>query len=289
MRILCDVDMKEYTSFRAGGRADIMYVPDSPEELAEALAMTKQTGRVFLGNGSNTLVKDSGLRTPVIKLGPSFSFIELEETDGPGRIRAGAGALMSAVASFALEHELTGFENISGIPGSIGGAVFMNAGAYGTEIRDVLDSVDVLTPEGEKKTVLKDDLDLSYRHSSLMETGDIVLSCVFALERGEKSEIAAAMKEMSAKRREKQPLSYPSAGSFFKRPPGYFAGKLVQDAGLKGLTVGGAQVSPLHSGFIINKGGASASDILDLMRLVQNIVYDKYGVMLEPEVRILGD
>ncbi|MFQ7739521.1 MAG: UDP-N-acetylmuramate dehydrogenase, partial [Emergencia timonensis] len=200
------------------------------------------------------------------------------------------GALMSVVAKAALAADLTGFEFASGIPGSIGGAIFMNAGAYGGEMKDIVESVTLVKNDGsETISINAADLDLSYRHSILEDTRDVAVTVTLKLKKGNHEEIAGRMAELTKRRNEKQPVQYPSAGSFFKRPAGYFAGKLIQDAGLKGATVGGAQVSDLHSGFIINKGGATATDIIDLMHLVQNTVYDKFGVRLEPEVRIIGD
>jgi UDP-N-acetylmuramate dehydrogenase len=197
---------------------------------------------------------------------------------------------MSVVAKIALRESMTGFEPLSGIPGSLGGAVFMNAGAYDGEMKDVVEYVDIVTRDGgEVKRVKGEDMDFSYRHSILEESGDVAVSVKLKMPKGDRDAIAAKMQELMKRRNEKQPVQYPSAGSFFKRPTGYFAGKLVQDAGLKGLTVGGAQVSELHSGFVINIGDATATDIIDLMHLVQNTVYDKFGVKLEPEVRIIGE
>lgn len=288
MKILENVDMKKYTSFRAGGSADIMYVPENEDELMEAVrkALEKYGGYHILGNGTDTLVTDAGLRKPVIMPGEGFSEIRVEGS----RITCGSAALLSKIASAALDAGLTGMEFASGIPGSAGGAVFMNAGAYGGEMKDIVSEVRVVTADGSsKKTLRADELDLSYRHSVLKETGDIAYSVTLELEPGDRDEIRAEMKDLNDRRREKQPLAYPSAGSFFKRPEGYFAGKLIQDAGLRGLAVGGAQVSEKHCGFIINTGGAAAEDIIRLMRLVQNTVKDTSGVWLEPEVRIIGE
>ena len=285
MKIINDADMSEYTSFRAGGKADRLVIPDTPEELAEAL---KETGgsALILGNGSDTLFRNGGFRGTVIKPGDGFGGIE---TDGE-RLICGSAALLSQAAKAAAQASLTGLECLSGIPGSVGGAVFMNAGAYGGEIKDVLESVKAVSVKtGEIAEIPVEKLDLSYRHSIFAETGDVIISAVFRLEKGDRAEIEEKMKDFAEKRNSKQPLQYPSAGSFFKRPEGYFAGKLIQDAGLKGVSVGGARVSEKHSGFIINTGGATAKDIIDLMHLVQNTVYDKSGVMLEPEVRIVGE
>ena len=287
-RLISDADMKQYTSFKAGGRADLLVMPGSYDELIYITDTLKSESvpYMIMGNGSNILVKDGGYRGVIIRIDDGFSDIQVQETS----IIAGAGALMSAVARKALEAELTGFEFASGIPGSIGGGVFMNAGAYGGEIADVIEYARVLEKaSGSIKQVSASELELSYRHSALQESGDIVLEVKLNLKKGSYGDIAEEMKTLTARRNEKQPVQYPSAGSFFKRPEGYFAGKLIQDAGLKGLSVGGAKVSSKHSGFVINTGGATASDILSLMRLVQNTVYDKFGVMMEPEVRIIGE
>ncbi len=284
MKRIENADMSEYTSFKCGGKADLLLIPDTAEELREAL---KEAGSaLMIGNGSDTLVRDGGYRGTIIKLGEGFSEITI---DGE-RVTAGSAALLSQVAKEAAAAALSGLEPVSGIPGSIGGAVFMNAGAYGGEMKDVLESVKALSKETvEIVEIPAEELDLSYRHSVFTDTGDIIISAVMKLTPDDKDEIDARMKDYTERRNDKQPLQYPSAGSFFKRPEGYFAGKLIQDAGLKGLTVGGAQVSEKHSGFIINTGGATATDIIQLMHLVQNTVYDKYGVMLEPEVRIVGE
>ena len=288
MKIMKNVDMSRYTTFRAGGKADEMVIPETAEELVEALneIKEKKIPYIMLGNGSNTLVTDGGFHGTVIKLGERFNSIQVNGSS----VSCGSGALMSSVAKAALAADLAGFEFASGIPGSIGGAVFMNAGAYGGEMKDIVVSATVIDGVGgDLQERLVDDMDLSYRHSAFQNSGDIITQVNLCLTKGEHSDIAERMRELAEKRNSKQPVQYPSAGSFFKRPEGYFAGKLVQDAGLKGLTVGGAQVSELHSGFIINRGGATATDIIQLMHLVQNTVYDKFGVKLEPEVRIIGD
>lgn len=287
-RLIADADMKQYTSFKAGGRADLLVMPGSYDDLIYITDTLKSEGATYMimGNGSNILVKDGGYRGVIIRIDDGFSDIQVQDSS----IIAGAGALMSSVARKTLEAELTGFEFASGIPGSIGGGVFMNAGAYGGEIADVIEYAKVLEKaSGSIKQIPAPELELSYRHSALQLSGDIVLEVKLNLKRGSHSNIAEKMKTLTARRNEKQPVQYPSAGSFFKRPEGYFAGKLIQDAGLKGLSVGGAKVSSKHSGFIINTGGATATDILSLMRLVQNTVYDKFGVMMEPEVRIIGE
>ncbi len=283
-----NVPMDQYCSFRAGGKADILASPENIDQLSDVLRVVSETGApsYIMGNGSNILVKDGGYRGVIIKIGKPFADIK---TDG-AKIFAGGGAMLSAVAREAMKASLTGLEFASGIPGSLGGGVYMNAGAYGGEIKDVLERVTTISRDGKKIIDLPAELLLlSYRHSRLMETGDIVLSAVISLKKGDSEKIKEEMAELAAKRNSKQPVNYPSAGSFFKRPEGYFAGKLIQDAGLKGLSVGGAQVSELHSGFIINTGGATASDIVSLMHLVQARVMDRFGVMMEPEVRIIGE
>ena len=280
--------MAKFTSFRAGGCADLLVQPQNIKELQDVLQVLQEEGcpHMVLGNGSNVLVKDGGYRGVIVKLGSGFDHVVVEENV----IRCGSGALLSAVAKAAADAGLTGMECLSGIPGSIGGAVFMNAGAYGGEIKDVLRKVSVISQDGAHLSELDTgSLDLGYRHSILQQTGDIVLEAEFMLQPGNETEIKEKMAELKARRNEKQPVNYPSAGSFFKRPEGFFAGKLVQDADLKGVSVGGAEVSQLHSGFLINKGGATATDIIQLMRIVQAAVMERFGVMLEPEVRIIGE
>lgn len=288
MKRLENVDMREYTSFKAGGSVAEMVIVDTVEELQDVLKEIHRENRkwLMLGNGSNTLISDKGFDGLVVKLGEGFNDVIVEDDC----LVCGTAALMSVVAKIALAQDLSGFEPLSGIPGSLGGAVFMNAGAYDGEMKDIVETVTLVSKDGETvRTVKGEDMDFGYRHSILEETGEVAVSVRLKLTKGDHDEIAAKMQELMKRRNEKQPVQYPSAGSFFKRPTGYFAGKLVQDAGLKGLTVGGAQVSELHSGFVINKGGATATDIIELMHLVQNTVYDKFGVKLEPEVRIIGE
>lgn len=299
--IIEDADMSKYTSFRAGGKALALVEVENKEQLKAVLrfADEEKIPHLLIGNGSNTLFKDSGYDGLVIRLGDCFGYVGIESEDHkkaaldqPGEkvlVSCGASMLLSTVAVFMREEGITGFEFAGGIPGSIGGAMFMNAGAYGGEMKDIVASVHAVSPDGrEERDFTNEEMNFGYRHSALQENGWIVTDVTFNLVTGNKEEIAAQMKELNAKRNAKQPVNYPSAGSTFKRPEGYFAGKLIEDAGLKGLTVGGAQVSTLHSGFVINKGGATATDILQLIALVQNTVYDKFGVMLEPEVRIIG-
>ncbi|MGX8773458.1 MAG: UDP-N-acetylmuramate dehydrogenase [Bacillota bacterium] len=281
-----NADMSRHTSFKAGGCADFLVCPADEEELQKVLAAVRDVPHMVLGNGSNVLVRDGGYRGVIVKIGDDFSYIRREDD----RLICGAGTLMSAVAKRAASEGLAGFEFASGIPGSIGGAVFMNAGAYGGETKDILEKVRVIAADGSRQfEMTAEELQMGYRHTVLHETGDVVTEVVLRLEEGDETEIKNQMAELTKKRNSKQPVQYPSAGSFFKRPEGYFAGKLVQDAGCKGLTVGGAEVSTLHSGFIINKGNATATDITQLKELVQGRVFDKFGVMLEPEVRIIGE
>ena len=281
-----NADMSRHTSFKAGGCADVLVCPHDADQLQKVLAVVAEVPHMVLGNGSNVLVRDGGYRGVIVKIGEDFDSIRREGNT----LVCGAGALMSAVAKKAASEGLTGFEFASGIPGSIGGAAFMNAGAYGGETKDILEEVHVIAADGSRQfTMTAEELQMGYRHTVLHETGDVVTEVVLKLEKGDEAEIRNRMADLTKQRNAKQPVQYPSAGSFFKRPEGYFAGKLIQDAGCKGLSVGGAEVSALHSGFIINKDGATASDIINLKELVQARVYDQFGVMLEPEVRIIGE
>lgn len=287
-KMILDAPMRDYTSFKAGGNAALLVQPANREELAFAVKTLseKNVDHLVIGNGSNMLVKDTGYGGVVLRIGEAFQTIQINGD----RMEAGAGVLLSAAAKEAAGESLTGFEFAAGIPGTIGGAVFMNAGAYDGEISFIIESAEVLSGDGTQiHRLKKEELELSYRHSILQKTGGILLSAAFHLKKGEPEAINARMKELSARRTEKQPLAYPSAGSFFKRPHNHFAGKLIQDAGLCGLSVGGAQVSALHAGFIINTGGATATDIINLMEVVRATVYQEFGVMLEPEVRIIGE
>ncbi|MCI8703272.1 MAG: UDP-N-acetylmuramate dehydrogenase [Anaerotignum sp.] len=279
--------MKAHTSFRIGGPAELFLTPENAAQLAEAIRILRrhEIPVFILGNGSNLLVRDKGIRGAVVQLSGRMSALE---TDGTA-LYAEGGALLSAAAAKAAKAGLTGLEFASGIPGSIGGAVMMNAGAYGGEMKDVLESVDVLTRDLRQETLPVEQIGLSYRHSGLAERGDIVLGVRFRLGQGDPQAIQARMAELAEQRREKQPLQYPSAGSTFKRPEGYFAGKLIQDAGLKGKTIGGAQVSEKHAGFLINTGNATAGEMLELIAFCQRTVEEKFGVRLETEVRIVGE
>ncbi|MBQ8488904.1 MAG: UDP-N-acetylmuramate dehydrogenase [Pseudobutyrivibrio sp.] len=283
--VLTEEPMKAHTTFRIGGPADI-YVEPAYSDIADILLFLKGENVPFtvIGNGSNLLVSDAGIEGVVIALGKKSSAI----TISGDTIVAEAGALLSTVANAAADAGLTGLEFASGIPGSLGGAVYMNAGAYGGEIKDVLESVTVINTDLEKQIFTPEDLDLSYRHSILMEKGGFVTDVTIKLAQGNTDEIKGRIEEIRNQRVSKQPLNYPSAGSTFKRPEGYFAGKLIDDAGLRGYSVGGAQVSEKHCGFVINKDNATASDVLKLMHNVDDIVYNKFGVHLTPEVRIIG-
>ena len=286
-KVETNASMADYTSFRAGGCARYLVFPEDEEALTAVVREVEEAGVPYYvtGNGSNILVRDGGFPGVIIKIADGFSEIRTEGN----RIIAGAGALLSAIAKEAARQSLSGLEFASGIPGSLGGAVYMNAGAYDGEMKNVLETVRLLDPQtGTIREAKAEELELGYRYSKLYETGEIVLGAVMQLQPGDQEEIRGKIRDFTERRTTKQPLSYPSAGSFFKRPEGYFAGKLVQDAGLKGLTVGGAQVSTLHSGFVINIGGATATDIIALMHLVQARVKEQFGVDLEPEVRIIG-
>lgn len=279
--------MKNHVTFRVGGPADFFVMPKNYEELSWVLKCCAKYEMpcYIMGNGSNLLVSDQGYRGVVIQL-----FRQLNDIQCEGNvIRAQAGALLSAVANRALEEKLTGVEFAAGIPGTLGGACVMNAGAYGGEMKDVLKSVTVLTREGERITLQKSELELGYRTSIIAKKDYIVLEAEIELKAGDAEEIKAVMDDLKERRTTKQPLEYPSAGSTFKRPEGYFAGKLIQESGLQGFQVGGAQVSEKHCGFVINKDQATAADIAELIRQVQDRVEEKFGVRLETEVKRLGE
>ncbi len=295
--IIENADMSKYTSFKAGGCAKALIEIKSVEELKSILKLfaEKDIKHMMLGNGSNTLFKDSGYDGIVLKLGKEFDYVNIDEkadsleVGETCEVTCGTAVLLSVIARTVLEKSLDGFVFASGIPGSFGGALFMNAGAYGGEMKQIVKHVRAISPDGkEDKIFTNEEMEFGYRHSILEENGYIAVEAVLELTKGNREEISLAMKELAQKRNSKQPVQYPSAGSTFKRPEGYFAGKLVEDAGLKGVSVGGAEVSTLHSGFIINKGNATATDILELIALVQNRVYDEFGVELKPEVRIIG-
>ena len=281
-----DEPLNKHTTFRTGGPAKRYVEPETPAEVAELIKSLKENGEPFIiiGNGSNLLVSDKGYDGTVICISDKLGEIKVQGST----IYAGAGAMLSAVARTARDNGLAGFEFASGIPGSVGGAVFMNAGAYGGEIVQVAQYVDVIE-DGELKRIDAADMQFGYRHSVAMEREMIILGLCIKLDSASPDEITAKMSELNKKRVDKQPLEYPSAGSTFKRPEGYFAGKLIQDSGLAGYRVGGAMVSPKHCGFVINYENATSTDIYTLMQDVIKTVQDKYNVTLEPEVRLVGD
>ena len=286
LEIKKDELMSGHTTFRVGGPADIFVSPNKEElDMVLKIAKAHKIPITIIGNGSNLLVTDKGIRGLVVEIGKAMETINITDTT----ITVGAGTLMSKTANAAADASLGGMEFAAGIPGSIGGAVVMNAGAYGGEIKDIIVSAEVITPEGNKLTLKAEELDLSYRHSCIIDKGYIVTAATFKLKKKPQEEIRELMAELRDKRVDKQPLEFPSAGSTFKRPEGYFAGKLIQDAGLRGYTVGGAQVSEKHCGFVINKGGATASDIMQLIKDVQAKVMEDAGVYLETEVKLLGE
>lgn len=290
--VFANEDMSRHTTFRAGGQAKYFVTPTSAEQVQALIELhTKHQQPFFvMGNGSNLLMTDKGYQGTIIQIGTALSELSIENNDSEEVIiTAGAGALLSALANLAAKHSLTGLEFAAGIPGSIGGAVAMNAGAYGGEIKDVITRAKVVTTDGQIQWLALEELQLSYRNSIIQKQNYVVLQAEFALKHGDAEEITKKMEEFKQARKEKQPLEYPSAGSTFKRPEGHFAGKLIMDAGLRGYQVGGAQVSEKHCGFVINKGGATATDILTLMEDVSRIVEEQFGVALEAEVKIIGD
>lgn len=286
-RVLVDEPMKKHTTFRVGGNADYFVKPSTAEEVKQVVALCKKENLPYyiLGNGSNLLVGDRGYRGIIIQIYKDMNEIEVVGD----KIRAQAGALLSKVGSVALDAGLAGFEFAAGIPGTVGGAVMMNAGAYGGEMKDILASATVLTEDGEILRLSNEELELGYRTSVIAKKHYVVLQAEYQLREGDKEEIRAQMDDLKVRRITKQPLEYASAGSTFKRPKGYFAGKLIQDAGLRGFTIGGAQVSEKHCGFVINTGDATAADIVELMNQVSAKVFQEFGVTLEPEVRRLGE
>lgn len=277
--------LRNHTSFRIGGNAEIMAFPKNADELRELLITSAilDYKPVILGAGTNVLAPDEGIPGIVICLKDAFDGIEMVEDC---RIRCMAGVTMTRAAVFAANHGLTGIEFAHGIPGTVGGGVYMNAGAYGGEISQICESVQVMDLQGNVRTLDKDELDFSYRHSILTKTNDIIISAVFRLQPGNVYDIRSKMKDLMSRRTASQPLDMPSAGSAFKRPEGYYAAALIEQAGLKGLRVGGAEVSCKHAGFIVNSGGASANDVKTLIQQVIDRVYTDFGVTLEPEIRL---
>lgn len=284
--IKVDEPMSQHTTFRVGGPADLLVSPKG-SELSAILQMAKEENIpvTIIGNGSNLLVRDGGIRGLVIEIGKGMDEIQIHGN----HLTVEAGALLSKAANVAAGAGLGGMEFAAGIPGSLGGAVVMNAGAYGGEMKDILVSATVIDGEGNILTLTNEELDLSYRHSCVPENGYVVVSAELELTEKPEEEIRQVMAELREKRVEKQPLEFPSAGSTFKRPEGYFAGKLIQDAGLRGYQVGGAQISEKHCGFVINRGDATAQDILQLIEDVQKKVKEEFSVELETEVRIIGE
>ncbi|KRQ87102.1 UDP-N-acetylenolpyruvoylglucosamine reductase [Caloramator mitchellensis] len=284
--ILFDEPMKNHTSFKVGGPADILVIPENKEQLISAIRICNDQSVPFMiiGNGSNLLVKDGGIRGVVIKT----SHLNKVWAEGD-RIFAECGATLAKASAEALKNSLKGMEFASGIPGSVGGAIFMNAGAYGGEIKDIVEKVTAVDFNGNIINLSNEDLKFAYRSCIVQKEKLIVLEVEFKLSKGNYDEIKALMEDLNKRRSDKQPLNYPSAGSVFKRPEGYFAGKLIEDAGLKGISIGGAMVSEKHAGFIINYNNATADDVLKLIKKVQDVVLDKFGVKLETEVKIVGE
>ena len=281
-RVLRGVPASSFTTFRIGGPADLVFCPESEEDVVRSLEICPDAA--VIGAGSNVLVSDRGIRGLTVLLTRDMTGISVEGE----RITAQAGALLPRLASFAQASSLSGLEFAGGIPGSVGGAAAMNAGAYGGEMSQVLESAR-LYENGAVRTVSCSDMEYGYRTSRVLSRGSTVLSCTFRLKRGDADDISSLMRDLASRRRDKQPLTLPSAGSFFKRPGGHFAGKLIEDASLKGARVGGAQVSEKHAGFIVNTGGATCRDVLELAELVVRTVYDRSGVTLEREVRLIGE
>lgn len=285
--ILLEEPMHKHTTFRVGGPAEVFVTVDNKEQLEKIIKYLNLVERPYfiLGNGSNLLVGDKGYRGVIIRLGGEFTALKTEGN----LLTAGASVLLSAAAREAMENGLTGMEFASGIPGSIGGGVKMNAGAYDGEMRQIVESVQVMYKDGSILDLDNDTMEFGYRNSVIKNRPYVVLQVSLRLQPGNKEEILARMNELAAKRKEKQPLEFASAGSTFKRPEGYFAGKLIMDSGLRGARIGGAQISEKHCGFVINDGTAIAADIAELIQEVVETVRDKFGVTLEPEVIFLGD
>ncbi len=286
--VIENAPMKKYTSFKCGGNARVLVIPESVDSLQKILdfCYSKDIRPLVIGNGSNLLVSDNGIDNVVIKIGSKMSNIYLIDDE---TICCEAGASLKSLCMFALENSLSGLEFAYGIPGTLGGAVYMNAGAYNGEMKDVLVCVKHIDLNGKMGELLQNDLHLRYRGSAYTDNGYTIVSATMKLKKADKTEIKAAMDDKLQRRKDKQPLEYPSAGSTFKRPEGYFAGALIEDCGLKGYSVGGAQVSEKHAGFVINKDNATTTDVINLIKDVQKIVYDKHGVKLETEVKIIGE
>ena len=286
-RLFSDAPMRFHTTFRIGGPADLLFYPQNTDEVQKIIRMAKNYGEeiTLLGNGSNILVRDGGIRGLVIRFSHEMADISREGTD----LIVCAGALLRDVAIFAQQNGLSGLEFACGIPGSIGGAIFMNAGAYDDEMKSVVVTVKTVSPEGDMRLYSSEKLNFGYRHSIFQSCDEAICETRLHLHEEDRTLILERMTDLNQRRESKQPLSYPSAGSTFKRPPGYFAGTLIDQTGLKGLTVGGAQISQKHAGFVINIGNATAADVQELISVVQKRVYAKYAVQLFPELRIIGE
>lgn len=286
-RLFIDAPMRFHTTFCIGGPADLLFYPNRTEEVQKIIQIAQKYEQpiTLLGNGSNILVRDGGIRGLVIRFNRTMGQISADGSD----IIACAGALLKDIASFAQKQGLSGVEFSSGIPGSIGGAIFMNAGAYDEDMKSVVVEVKTVSSDGKLRSYTSDELEFDYRHSIFHKRNEAICETRLRLRKGDSSEIIKTMNDLNFRRKSKQPLEYPSAGSTFKRPPGYFAGTLIDQAGLKGLTVGGAQVSKKHAGFIINVGGATANDVQHLIAAVQERVYARHSVQLIPELRIIGE
>lgn len=286
-RIKINEPMRDHTSFKVGGPADYMVTPENLEELEKVIAFCrdKKLNFFILGLGSNILVRDKGIRGIVVKLGNGFKNVTI---DGE-QISAEAGISLSDLAREAAGHGLGGLEFAEGIPGSLGGAVVMNAGAYGGEMKDILMEVTAISQDGDIKKYFPDEMSMTYRKSTFQLNGDTVISAVLKLHKDNVESIQARMEDFARRRKEKQPLEYPSAGSTFKRPPNHFVGPMIEELGLKGYQIGGAQVSTKHAGFIINAGNATASDVLALIDFIQKRVKERYSVELQPEIKVIGE
>lgn len=282
---LFDEPMKMHTSFRIGGEAQCFISVNSVEQIQQATSFCKENNIPFMimGNGSNMLVSDEGINGVVIQLSKGFSDCKIEDTT----VYAQSGILLSALASKLLNQELSGFEELSGIPGTLGGAIFMNAGAYGGEIKDVVTSIDYIDKDGNLKTISANEAEFGYRKSIFQQNGAIIIGATLELKKGNKEEIKQKINEYTKRRNDKQPINMPSAGSTFKRPEGHFAGKLIEDCNLMGVSIGGAKVSEKHAGFVVNTGNATAKDVMALIEHIQNTVFEKFNVKLEPEVKII--
>lgn len=285
--IYIDEPMRNHISFRTGGNADFFIIPNNLNQLINLIQMCRQNQLPYyiMGNGSNLLVRDKGFRGAIIQIYKNMSEVKITGEE----VWAESGILLSSLSNKLMNEHLTGFEFAGGIPGTLGGAIYMNAGAYGGEIKQILISADVIDEYGNMITLTNEELKLDYRRSILQEKGYIVLNAKLKLQKGNIDEIKERMRYLTEQRKAKQPLEMPSAGSTFKRPQGYYAGKLIMDTGLKGHSIGGAQVSEKHCGFVVNKGNASAKDIIELIKHIQNKVQEKFGVFMEPEVRIIGE